>query len=100
TALLGSGNTCAPGVDSQDEMCSQVGTYQPALWCNRLAGGASGTCAAPLADTTTCYNAGAGFYSDYGCSSLMCGDLGCGGTTMYPTAGFCANWPADAGGGG
>jgi hypothetical protein len=96
TALVGIGGTCTAPTNSLDEMCSQAGVYQPHAWCNMLGGGATGTCAAPLADTTTCYNSATNFWSDYGCTSLLCGDNGCGGTVTY-TNGFCANWALDGG---
>jgi hypothetical protein len=100
TALVGSAGTCSPGGDSPDQMCSRAGAYQPMLWCNRLDGGATGTCAAPLADNATCYDptVSATYFDDYGCTSLLCGDLGCGGTVTYAQlGGFCANWPTDGG---
>jgi hypothetical protein len=103
TALAANGGTCAPGVDSPDQMCSQAGAYQPPLWCNRLAGGATGTCAAPLVNGATCYDptVSASYYDDYGCTSLLCGDDAlCGDPATYPTPppGFCENFATDAGG--
>ncbi|MGA7121448.1 MAG: hypothetical protein WBY94_15190 [Polyangiaceae bacterium] len=102
--LVGSGRQCAAGSDSLDQMCSHVGTNQPNLWCNRLAGGATGTCTAPFADGMTCYDptVDVSYYDDYGCVSLLCGDDGlCGDPATYPTPppGFCENWPTDAGAG-
>jgi hypothetical protein len=103
TALVGDGGACVSG-DTPDEMCSQAGSYQPALWCNRLDGGTTGTCAPPLADGVTCYvpAVSATYFDDYGCINLLCGDDGlCGHPATYPPIAFCGTYlPTDAGGGG
>jgi hypothetical protein len=105
TALVGNGGTCVPPTNSNespDQMCSQSGTYTPMLYCDRLAGGDAGACAAPLPNGSTCYNGTTNFWSDYGCTSLMCGDLGCGGTVDYSqlAPAWCSNYALDGGGGG
>jgi hypothetical protein len=103
-ALVGRTNVCAPNANpnaSPDEQCSQAGSYQPQQWCNRLAGGATGTCRVPLANGRVCYNPAVSttYFDDYGCGSLLCGDNGlCGSSAMYPTAGFCSNWATTDGG--
>jgi hypothetical protein len=101
TALVPIGGPCTAQTNTLDEQCSQVGLYQPKAWCNMLDGGTTGTCAAPLADGVTCYQTSNNFWSNYGCTSLLCGDDSlCGSPATYPPPGFCANWPTDAGGGG
>jgi hypothetical protein len=105
-ALVGDGGSCTTrGLPAplESDMCSRAGRYQPTLWCNRLDGGATGTCVPPLPNGATCYvpAISATYFNDYGCSTLLCGDDSlCGSPATYPPPGFCANWLPDAGGGG
>jgi hypothetical protein len=100
TAFVGDGGTCTgnPAESTVDEMCSQAGKI-PSLYCTlpqNPNGGA--TCAAPLPDNANCFFNNT--WDDYGCTSLICGDNGCGTSTtgVYPDpVGFCGRWTVDAG---
>jgi hypothetical protein len=101
TGLVGDGGACTGTVgisDTVDQMCSQAGQYQPMLWCNRVDGGTTGNCQPPFANGASCYNSTTGYFTDYGCTSLMCDDNGlCGTSVTYPLD-VCSY--LDAGGGG
>jgi len=104
SALVGSGQPCGNGrVPSRpDQMCSYLGSDQPALFCDLISspdGGA--TCKPLLADGVTCTDSAQRNFYDMACTSGLCGDNAmCGGSTSLPFPVFCNAYIADAGGGG
>jgi hypothetical protein len=90
TALAGNGGSC-----TGDEMCSYVGTKQPALYCNLYPpdGGSvsAGTCAAPQSDGTSSFCGNAAQSSDFACINRLCGDNStCASSAGNPATNACA----------
>ncbi len=99
-------NTVITGVNPiPDQMCSYLGSGQPALFCDLINDAAdAATCQPLLPSGATCQNASGSYYDDQACqpSVALCGDnLQCGGSASYPYAEFCGLYAiTDAGGGG
>jgi hypothetical protein len=103
-ALVGQGQPCGVGLrvgGNPDQMCSYLGSDQPALYCNLINPDAGSTCQPLLANGATCTDTTGQDFFDMACSAGLCGDNGtCGATTALPFPFFCNSFIADAGGGG
>jgi hypothetical protein len=92
-------------VPLSDQMCSYLGSGQPALFCDLIDEAAdAATCQPVLANGANCFNVTTGYYDDQACPAAtpLCGDNSqCGGTASYPYPAQCAEFVVkDAGGGG
>ena len=90
-----------------DQMCSYLGSGQPALFCDLINNGPdAATCKPLLANGAMCGSTlNSGYYDDQACTPpALCGDdLLCGDNALYPYSNFCqlyAPQPQDAGGPG
>lgn len=106
-ALASQGQACNTRIRSDlnpvpDEMCSYLGSGQPALFCDLIRNGPdAATCQPLLANGASCSNSASQYYDDQACSPpSLCGDnLRCGGTTSYPYVNFCQLYEIGDGGG-
>jgi hypothetical protein len=86
-----------------DQMCSYLGSGQPALFCDLIRNGPNAaTCQPLLANGTMCTSSvNSLYYDDQACTAGLCGDDSlCGDPALWPYPSFCQFWPQDAGGPG
>lgn len=111
TALATQGQPCntvinagSPPLNPEpDQMCSYLGSQQPALFCDMINNSFdAATCQPLLATGAPCINAAGTYYDDQACpvNGPSCGTANTCGSPQSAPYFFCGLYPADAGGGG
>jgi hypothetical protein len=100
-ALVGQGQPCGVGqrvLSDPDQMCSYLGSDQPALFCNLIDPDAGPTCQPLLPNGATCTDSTGNNFYDMACTAGLCGDNAtCGATTALPFPFFCSSFVGDGG---